>query len=76
MRRRLLIAVVVLASAGCLVQDVNLEGKGCSTNHPCSEGYQCVAGQCLLPEHVPAADAGSDAGSSCPDGGPADAGCP
>jgi len=68
MRLWLLSAALVLFASGCLVQDVDLEGKACSTTHPCEEGYQCVAGKCLSPDHVPAADCGApDAGAH--DGG-------
>ena len=49
-----LLVALVLASAGCFVPDVQLQGKACDRAHSCDVGYACVevnnqgTGVCLL----------------------------
>jgi len=52
---RISVAFAVVALGGCLVPDVNLEGKACGGDagggapHACVEGFQCVQGICVPP---------------------------
>ncbi len=40
--RLLLAATLAIASAGCFVPDVNVDGKACDRAHSCDVGYACV----------------------------------
>lgn len=70
--------IVGFCLAGCIVSPLDLAGKGCDEEHPCSEGFACLDGICRAAGSVapdasaardagPRPDAGRDAGV---DGGP------
>ncbi|MGI5863753.1 MAG: hypothetical protein ACOX6T_17085 [Myxococcales bacterium] len=71
MRRGFIVVTAALVvAAACLVPEVDLTGKACDSEHPCSEGFRCVDGTCV----APLADAGVRPET---DGGlPPDAGTP
>ena len=66
--------LVVLAGVALSVatQPVDLEPLLCDAEHPCLDGYACVAGRCYDPLDASVADGGPDGGPS--DGGPSDGG--
>ncbi|OJH42455.1 spherulation-specific family 4 protein [Cystobacter ferrugineus] len=63
----------LLLTSGCLVQNIDEEGRACDAEHPCSAGRSCVDGVCLA--HVtPASDGGDGGPSEQGDGGSTDGG--